>query len=140
MNPTTNLDLAYIAGGFLICGTLLGSWITYRFALAISKINNKIIAGNQLRSVFASALAEYELIYGKGMYEIDALLRRYLSAQATAIEVFRPFVAANKKTAYQEAWNNYHLPKGVIDSVFFREYTEEKIFKARVHAILNFTE
>ena len=145
MNPT---QIVYISGGFLIAGTLLGSWITYRFALAISKKNNKIVAGNQLRAVFASTLAKYGLSQGKGINEIDAILKSDLPAQATAIEVFRCFVTCGKKEEYEKAWQDYHRPLGANGSIFMLEYvpstdepsTAKKLFNHRIHTILQFTE
>ena len=45
----TAYEIALIGGGFTIVGALLGGWITYRFALCLSKINAIREAGARLR-------------------------------------------------------------------------------------------
>ena len=105
-------------------------------------------AGAKLRAAFASALAEYDLIQGKSMNEIDTLLRSNLPAQATTIEVFRCFVTCCEQKEYEKAWQNYHRPPGANGSIFMLEYVPsadkpeeaKKLFKQRIHAILQFTE
>jgi hypothetical protein len=126
-----------ILAGVISC--VINVWLDRR------RIRNE--AGANLRSIFSAALAEYDLIQGKGMNEIDSLLRGNLPAQATAIEVFRYFVACCNKEEYEKAWQEYHRPPGANGSIFMLEYIPsadkpeeaKKLFKQRIHAILQFT-
>jgi hypothetical protein len=128
-------------------GAILAGVISCVINVWLDRRRTRNEAGANLRSIFASALAEYELIQGKSMNEIDTLLKSNLPAQATAIEVFRYFVTCCKKEEYEKAWQDYHRPPCANGSIFMLEYvpsadepeTAKKLFKQRIHAILQFT-
>lgn len=50
-------ELALIGGGFTIAGTFAGSFITYRFALILGKIEAKRQAGRRLIDAFSMEMA-----------------------------------------------------------------------------------
>lgn len=132
-------------------GAVLGAIIAYKTgmklvqkthsnALKLAALNRVKDAGTKLRAAFAPAIAKYPLQKGSSMNDIDKMFREELTSQAIAIEEFRSFVTTDRKEEYQKAWENYHRPKDAGGSVFFLEYTDEKLFKERIHAILQFTE
>ena len=140
---------ATIIAGF--GGAALGSFFAYKTgmklvqkthanAFELATFNKFKGAGGNLRAAFAPAIAKYPLQRSSDFNVVDKMLRDEITIQAIAIEEFRPFVATERKEAYQKAWENYHRPEGAGRSVFFLEYTNEKLFKDRIHAILQFTE
>jgi len=53
----TAYDLALIAGGFTVVGTLVGALVIYRLALDLARVNAKRDTGRRLREAFAPELA-----------------------------------------------------------------------------------
>jgi hypothetical protein len=135
-------------GGVL--GYLVRVYIEHRLAIDRIKENIRITEFNkavgEFRAAFAPAIAKFVLLSDANA--INQMLREELIPQSVAIEKFRPFVPSDKKEAYQEAWENYHQShkREGVSSVYFLDFAmgdekeRFKLFKERIHAILQFAE
>lgn len=135
-------------GGFL--GYFIRLFLEHRLAIDRIKENIRITefnkAASEFRAAFAPAIVKFNIT--RDAKSINEMLSAELVPQGIAIERFRPFVAKEKKEAYQKAWENYHQShkREGISSVCFLDYAlgEEKerfsLFKERINAVLQFAE
>ena len=103
-------EIALIAGGFTIVGVLLGTIITYRFALRLSDIADKRLVGTKLREAFAPELAT--LHYPpEGItieWAVTEILKKSFDKHYTAVSEFRRFLSGKELTAFNKAWRTYY--------------------------------
>lgn len=152
-------EIALIAGGFGIAGTLLGALISYRFALRIAGVqfNNALCLGNvaarkdaacNLRAAFAPEIAALRVIGDyrntgtrpktvEKNYVVNLLSNAYPKHSA-AIEEFRHYISVEDAPAYQEAWEKYYQNGFEDYDGYDGTATPFTNFQNRVHAILRF--
>jgi len=137
-----------------ILGALVGAWITYRFSLGLIFKQNSINAAAKFRSFFAPTLAMIYLARHHGTHDRpddDKFIKDNLILHAAAVEEFRPFVPAGKRSEYQQAWEEYR--QAAREDIYMRAAAEwataEKenreiaygeIIEQRIHNILEFAE
>jgi hypothetical protein len=106
-----------------LAGTALGGAIGYWSAIGVAKRNAHRAAGYDLRAAFATELAKVrntphhtwtslERIVGDPKDDLNEILRAAFERHATAIEKYRFFVPAAKRSAYQAAWQEYYMEEG----------------------------
>lgn len=153
----TAYDLALVAGGIGIAGTLIGVLGTYWLAIKLAEaqaahaehqaeINALRDAKAKLRAAFAPALANIYLARHHGTHDtpvVSDILRESLLIHASAVEEFRPFVPASECTAYQEAWEEYRkmVRKGdtAIDTAEWGTEAERwSVIEKKIHVIFAF--
>lgn len=88
-----------------IIGTMLGAWVTYRFAIKLANINTKRIAGIRLRDAFMSELAQ---IHNPDNNDIVEILESGFNKHQAAVYEFK-FSLSDKTTfdAFDNAWYQY---------------------------------
>lgn len=138
--------LALIAGGFTVVGTLLGGWVTYRFAICLSYRNAKREAGARLRSAFSTELGALDPVEGDKVDSVDKYLTAAFPKHREAVREFAFYLKAAERERFENAWNAFYLVGG---GVLFHDYmdfmsngTKQQQFgkfKQRVEAILAFT-
>jgi hypothetical protein len=109
-------EIALIAGGFTIIGTLLGAWITYRNALEIQKVTEFNKAAALFRTTFTDELRELKRLieYDKVISE-DKVLQMLNSCRTkfdNACINFRPYIIQSQKVRFDNAWREYCHPQG----------------------------
>lgn len=116
MNLST-YQLALIAGGFTIVGTLIGAGITYRLSLVLAYRNDFNKAAVIFRHVFLpeiTFLTHEANIGGLGsgnrLYEI--LGSGYLR-QLKALEIFKYHLPTSDRESIYRAWDEYCHPEGI---------------------------
>jgi hypothetical protein len=104
-------DLAIIAGGFGIVGTLIGAFLTYRLAVQLSSRQ----AFNKAASTFRSAFTKEIRLIEESTVETDfiemfnnAYIRHY-----NAVISFMPYLSESKRAEIKKAWENHCYPKGL---------------------------
>lgn len=94
--------------------------------LAVIDVSKKVRTRNQLPS------------------DIDTALWNALLKQATEIELLRPYISKQTRTAYQEAWDKYIEEAGNygFETTTFRTDVDNpcKIFEDLIHDILQFAD
>jgi hypothetical protein len=138
-----------------LLGALFGAFITYRFALHLTQkqfVNAQVLADKEavriasanFRSAFAPALAQIYLARNHGNHDapcVGTFLKAALLAQASAVELFRPFVS--NSAAYQEAWEAYRNEASKANEFIDSEgwHTDNELYlvtEEKIHALLQF--
>ncbi len=145
-------DIALIAGGFGIVGSLLGVLLSYRFALKIASanFNNAIRVGNisaykeasnNLRAAFAPQLSAFRLDQEMSYTKIEVLLGANINSLKVEMEKFRFYVSSENLSAYDEACEKYQSIAR-IRAMNYEAFEGKKpfnVFEAMVNDVLQFT-
>jgi len=145
-------EIALIAGGFTIVGTLLGAWLGYRFSLSLAKVNDRRRAAMKLRDAFKDELLA--LNPAKHAIEIDlaTFLENAFPKHRAAIFDFAYFLEPKERSALYATWYEYHChPDARNDKTvpFFGQYScqglttkkeheMKKLVQERIEKILEF--
>lgn len=130
-------EIAIIGGGFTVVGTLLGGFITFRFALALSRIEAQKNSGRRLVEAFSSELSilnpDLEIYPG----EIKKILLDARHKHRSAMFEYGFYLTGNEKIRYEEKCNKYfsHVSKDGL----FKKYMNEngsKLFHEEVNSLL----
>ena len=101
-------EIALIGVGGTIIGALLGAWITYRFALKLSIINNRQEANRKFLSAFHNVLSEIYPTPVSWPDDIDYFLRERFSLLQAAIGEFRHYLPTEEWDDFDKAWFKYY--------------------------------
>lgn len=142
-----------VSGTFLggILGYLIRVVVEHRLAIDRIKENIRITEFNKgagaLRAAFAPSLSNLYLAKTHGstheVPNVDKLLKESIIAQSSAIEIFRPFVAKNHRSEYQEAWEKYRYQVwnyGFNANSFNEEVEPYSLYEEMIFDILKFAE
>lgn len=142
-------EIAYIAGGFTILGTLLGTFITYRFALRLSNLSAQRLAKIKLREAFIPTLSQIRHP-DKNSLPIDEILEADFIKHQTAVDEYRFFLSGVNLHAFTKAWEEYYADQKTkkkslsqysefldVDNIYPKPAREMAI--DRIEAILEFT-
>lgn len=120
-------EIALIAGGFTILGTILGAWIGYRNALNLYNVTEFNKAATTFRNAFYP-----ELIFLKHNAKIaeagsssdlgEFLFSGYLR-HLKALEVFKNHLTAKEKIYIDKAWQEYCYHPDNPNIPFFEQYS-----------------
>lgn len=146
MENVTAYDIALIGGGFTIVGAFIGAIAAYWLSTHLERFKEHREARTKFRAAFAPALAQLGIARRHGPThnapDIDGILGASLLNHAAALEEFRVFVACGKRSAYQEAWENYC--ETVKGGIFIADTINDKdpwsVFEEKIHALLRFAE
>ena len=139
-------EIALIAGGFTIIGTLLGAWITYRNALAIQKVAEFNKAAAEFRVAFIPEqrlLDPHSLADRAGWYAFN-ITQFAIDRHEIAMIRFEPFVCKSKNEEYKKAWKEYagdsrHFEQYRGDNVLEKERMRSLVL-SRINNLLKFAE
>jgi len=137
----TASELALIAGGFTVLGALIGSMVTYSFALRLASVNARREAGRRLREAFSPELAALNPITGSKSLDVENLLQSAWPRHHVAVSELSFQLCKAERASLERAWHEYYVVGGSIR--FFDYYMGEnprKKFQERVHAILKHTQ
>ena len=104
----TAFEIALIAGGFGITGTLLGALINHYLSLGRSRHDAKRFAGFRLREAFAPELAKLQHPEGRGIAEFSDILETAFEKHQMAVNEFRFFLTDDKLDSFNKAWREYY--------------------------------
>jgi hypothetical protein len=140
----TAFEIALIAGGFGIVGTLLGALVNHILSFDRSRRDAKRFAGLKLRESFAPELARLQTQQNFLLPESSDLLERAFEKHHMAVNEFRFFLAGDELDSFTKAWEEYYKDPTGSDKPYFSQYmalSKEDIQKAidRIKAILEFT-
>lgn len=134
-------DIALIAGGFTVVGALLGSFVTYRFALHLSSVNARRDAGRRLREAFAPELASLHPVTGAKDIDVERFLQASWPKHHAAVSELAFHLPQEQRAVFEQAWREYYEVGG---SICFLDYymgdNPRQTFQERVNAILKFTQ
>lgn len=122
-------EIALIAGGFTIIGTLLGAWITYRNALEIQKVAEFNKAAAEFRIAFIEEqrlLDPHSFADRASAGSVSSIIKNAIDKHERAMIRFEPFVCKSKIEEYKKAWKDY-----AGDSKHFEQYSGGNIFEAQ---------
>ena len=112
----TPYEIALIAGGFTIVGTLIGAIIGNRNAISLNKIVEFNKAAATFRSAFTSELRELKTIIKYDMEIVEDDITKMLGSSAIKFEnaciIFRPYLKKSKRICFNNAWKEYCHPQG----------------------------
>ncbi len=134
-------EIALIAGGFTIAGTLVGSFVTYRFALKLASVNSRRDAGRRLREAFAPELAALHPVTGPKDVDVEGLLQASWPKHHSAVSELAFHLPKEQREGLEAAFREYYEVGGSIR--FFDYYMGDnprQKFQERVNAILKFTQ
>lgn len=137
----TPYELALISGGFTVAGVLLGSFLTYRFALSLARQTARREAGRRLREAFAAEIAALHPVSGDHTADVEQLLASAFLKHREAVTEFSFYLRPFERERFLEAWRSYYEVCGSVR--FFDYYMGEKPwekFQERVNAILAFAD
>lgn len=126
--PMTDYEIALIAGGFGIAGTLLGVFFTYRLSLKVAdqqfqhlKVVSKLDARHVAEQNFVAAFSEeHAALLNDEELSIpldDYLRRAYHAKHKIAITTFRHFLEADLRASFDAACYEYHSGKITEDMI-----------------------
>ena len=140
---TSPVEIALIAGGFTIIGTLLGVWITYRNAVKIQSIAEFNKATAAFRATFVD-----EIFHIKR--NVEPFLERFGErredieiANEKAKIIFEAFLPQSKIAGFNAAWEQYKDPKEeneIKESPMDPEYYKElgKMRLSHINTLLEY--
>lgn len=108
MVDLTAYQLAWIAGGFTVLGSLIAGLVAYWLSMRMERDKVRRVAAGAFRAAFAHSLGQIYLARHHGTHDtpdVGAILKEELGAHAAAVELFRPFV--RKVDAFQNDWEQY---------------------------------
>ena len=122
------------------------------FTLYVHRRNAKRIAATKLRAAFANALATIEVAarhdeMDPNRPKVSVVLRDAFVAHAAAVEEYRPFVSANSRRAYEQAWQQYRdlaYDREELGAVFLAGIANSDapltLIRSRIHVVLSFAD
>jgi len=139
---TVGLSIGGALGYF--CRTIIGN----RLAIERMQISEFNKASAALRAAFAPSLANLYIAQKHGSTleapDTDKSLRDAIIDQASAIEIFRPFVPEGDRTAYQDAWEKYRFEVWNYGFVATKHRTDIddpfEVYESLIGVILKFAE
>ena len=108
MVDLTAYELAWIAGGFTVLGSLIAGLVAYWLSMRMERDKEFRMAAAAFRAAFAHALGQIYLARHYGTHDtpdVGAILKGALGGHAAAIELFRPF--ARESGMFQADWEQY---------------------------------
>jgi len=140
----TALEIAYIAGGFGILGTLLGSIINHFLSKDISRRNNFNQAAKEFIAAFQKELTRLRLD-STTTYDI---IKPALIKHGEAYSIFRRYLEGCARERFIHAWKIYYISTPPCpdekktdkeDSIFSQEYVDErKAIIEKIEDLLDF--
>lgn len=120
-------EIALIAGGFTIIGTLLGAWITYRNALEIQKVSEHNKAVSDFKNAFLPEIIFIK--HGQRAPECgttgdlsEVLEFGYANRHLKAIEVFKAYLPTEDRMGIDKALERYCRYSDKPENIFFDQY------------------
>ena len=104
-------EIALIAGGFTIIGTLLGAWITYRNALEIQKIEEFNKASAVFRATFVDEIFHIRRNVEPFFKRFGERREDIAIANEKAKIIFEVFLPNDKLSGFNAVWEQYKNPK-----------------------------
>jgi len=135
----TALEIAYIAGGFGILGTLLGAWIAFRFALEVAQRDSKKFAAKQLREAFAPEVARLQHLEEYDYWQVRDILESAFDKHQMAVNEFAFFLNSHKLKSLTTAWREYCTVVDVYDHFYQYDNKDPKTAINRIQAIIALT-
>ncbi|MFZ3138360.1 MAG: hypothetical protein WA126_13335 [Thermodesulfovibrionales bacterium] len=143
-----------VTGGVIVYffKALYEHYLALSRSIEVLRITESNKAAADIRGAFAPTLAILYLAKKHRNYsgdtvppfDVDRSLKEALLTQASAIEIFRPHVSEDKRTAYQEAWEKYRYEvfNYGFDTTTFRTDVDDawKVYEDHIHKILQFAE
>jgi len=108
----TAYDIAIISGGFATVGTLIGTLLSYRFAIKLAAVNARKEAAQKFISIFhteLSGLYPYPIKWPDNI--IDFLESKFIILNA-AVSDFRHCLTPDKWEAFDNAWFSFYNATG----------------------------
>ena len=101
-------EIALIAGGFTIIGTLLGAWLGYRFSLSLANVNERRKAAMKLRGAFKDELLALNPAKHATKIDLATFLENAFSKHRAAVLDFAYFLEPKERRAFYSTWYEYH--------------------------------
>lgn len=134
-------EIALIAGGFTIIGTLLGAFVTYRFALHLSRVNARLDAGRRLREAFEPERAALHPVSGIKDLDVEKFLQASWPKHHAAVSELAFQLPLKQRTLLEKAWSDYYEVGGSVRYYDYYMGDNPRLkFQERVDAILRFTQ
>lgn len=142
-----------------LLGALVGAFITYRFALHLvtrqydlakdlADREARRLASARFRAAFASTQAFVYIAQKHDTHDrpdVDAHVKSALLQQGAAVEEFRPYVRAEDRTGYQQAWEEYRA--AAASDIWSRageewgsQLEQDQLLESRVAAVVRYAE
>lgn len=145
-------EIALIAGGFTIIGTLLGALLGYRFSLSFAKVTERHRAAMKIRDAFKDEILALNPARHEMRIDLSDFLENAFSKHRAAVLDFSYFLEAKDRTAFYTAWYEYHCHPAACndESVPFleqyscrgltleQEHERKKLAQSRINKILEF--
>lgn len=133
-----------------VAGAFISAWFAYLFSIRQVKKQQEIAAKAQIKAAFAPLIAKMKLAQVDSTCDKKKILVDTLPEIATAVEIFRPFVNAKKRSDFQKAWEGYysneidgkvHFAKYCFDITENNKKTEGySLFTDKVNHLLSFAD
>lgn len=101
-------EIAIIGGGFTVVGVLLGSYITYRFALILGRKDAKRSCGRRLLEAFSTEMAILNPTLDIYPGEIKKILLDSFHKHRAAMIEYSFHLTGKDKIEYETKCNNYY--------------------------------
>ena len=145
-------EIALIAGGFTIVGTLLGAWLGYRFSLSLTNVTQRRRAAMKFREAFKDELLALNPAQYAMKVDLATFLENAFPKHRAAVFDFAYFLEPTERTAFYTAWREYYChPKAQNENTipFFGQYScrgltidqeheKKQLVQSRIEKILEF--
>jgi hypothetical protein len=145
-------EIALIAGGFTIVGTLLGAWLGYRLSLSLTNVTERRRAAIKFREAFKEELLALNPAQYAMKVDLATFLENAFPKHRAAVFDFAYFLEPKERTAFYAAWYEYYChPKTQNENTipFFGQYScrgltieqeheRKKLVQDRIEKILEF--
>lgn len=105
-------EIALIGIGGTIIGAIIGAWLTYRFSLYLSDINDRREASRKFLSTFHNELSDIYPTPVNWPENIDSFLRSKFKFLQAAVGEFRHYLPTKDWDSFDEAWFKYYCSTG----------------------------
>ncbi len=105
-------EIALIGIGGTIVGAILGAWLTYRFSLNLSDINDRREANRKFLSTFHNELSDIYPTPVNWPDDIDSYLRSKFKFLQAAVGEFRHYLPIDEWDSFDKAWFNFYCSTG----------------------------
>lgn len=117
----TSLEIAYIAGGFGILGSLIGSLTNHFLSKDIARRNEFKTASDKLKDAFLDELIKFKRagpieIEGTTIYKV---LTRAYGKHCAAVYRFNSSITGQELINFNSAWHQYQYPDNNTDNGTF---------------------